>query len=574
MAQSILENNAAALTGGQGLARQLVAEGVRHVFALPGVQLDWAFDALIDVQSQIKVIVPRHEQATSYMADGYARASGETGVCMVVPGPGVLNALSGLATAYACSSPVVCIAGQIRTPAIGHGLGLLHEVPGQSEVLKSVTKWSALARSPEEVPELVHEAFRRAQSGRPRPVAVEIPPDVLEARAAMTFHERATRERAAAPSTEILKDAASILASARAPAIWAGNGVVAADAQSELTRLAERLGAPVMMSDNGRGAISDHHPLALTALGARAVLPHADVVLVVGSRFLNLRGQPAVDAPQARFIYINVEAADTDAPRPSGLAIIGDAKIALNHLADAVPARDQSGAVAACARVRDWCDHQFASIEPQRGWLQALRRAIPENGILINELTQVGYPAPLAFPVYTPRTFITPGYQGTLGYGFPTGLGAATAHPDRVVVSISGDGGFGWNLQELATAARYRIPLIVVVFSDGSFGNVRRIQREVFGREFCSTLANPDFQALARAFNVEAARADSPSELQNLIATAAATRRTPLLIEVPVGEMPSPWHLLHRLSRPPAHEPPNPLGEPSANQQARPWGAP
>jgi len=561
------------LTGGQGLARQLVAEGVRHIFGVPGVQLDWAFDALLDVQPDIEVIVPRHEQATSYMADGYARASGQPGVCMVVPGPGVLNALSGLATAYACSSPVVCIAGQIQSAALGRGLGLLHEVHDQSQILKSVTKWSALARSPAAVPELIHEAFRQARSGRPRPVAVEIPPDVLQRQAAMRLYSRAAPESVTAPTDASLQEAATLLAAARAPAIWAGAGVRAAGAHTELARLAERIGAPVLMSDNGRGALSDHHPLALTALGGRAVLPHADVVLVVGSRFLNLRGQPVLDAPRARFIYVNIEASDTDAPRQPGVAVVGDAKIALSRLADAVPSRDaKKSAAEACALVRAWCDLQLAPMQPKRAFLQALRRAIPSDGVLVTELTQVGYLAPLAYPVYNPRGWITPGYQGTLGYGYPTGLGAAIADRSRLVVSISGDGGFGWNLQELATAARYQIPLIVVIFNDAAFGNVRRIQREVFGREIGSRLHNPDFCALARAFGVHAERAQTPAELEHLIATAATARRTPLLIEVPVDEMPSPWHLLHRLNHSQSEEPPNPLGIPGATAAARTWG--
>ncbi len=558
------------MTGGQALARQLVIEGAKDLFALPGVQLDWAVDALIDVAADLRCIVPRHEQATSYMADGYARTTGRPGVCMMVPGPGVLNAMSGLATAYACSSPVVCIAGQIHSSGIGRGHGMLHEVRDQSRLLASVTKWSALAREPGDIPGLVHEAFRQAQSGRPQPVAVEVPPDVLQASAALPPLDSEPRPPRIGPPAADIEAAARLLSAAATPCIWAGSGVVAANATAALAALAQRLDAPVVMSDNGRGAVSDRHALALPSLGGRALFPHADLVLVVGSRFLNLRGQPAMEAPQARFIYLNVDECAMGEPRPSGLHLIGDAGAGLEALAAAVPARRVHGAAAVCARVRAWCDLQFAAMEPQRSWLRALRRGIPEDGVLVNELTQVGYLAPLAYPVYGPRTFLTPGYQGTLGYGFPTGLGAAMGLPGRTVVSITGDGGFGWCLQELATAARYQIPLITVVFADGAFGNVRRIQREVFGREFGTELENPDFLKLAQAFGVDAVRAQTPEALESVLRGATATPR-PLLIEVPVGEMPSPWHLIHRLSKYPQPEPANPLDD---LEKGKAWGVP
>ncbi len=559
------------MTGGQALARQLVIEGARQMFALPGVQLDWAVDALIDVAPDLRCIVPRHEQATSYMADGYARATGRPGVCMMVPGPGVLNAMSGLATAYACSSPVVCIAGQIHSSGIGRGYGMLHEVRDQSQLLASVTKWSALACAPADIPRLVHEAFHQAQSGRPQPVAVQIPPDVLQASVEVSLVDTEPRPLPLGPPTTDIQAAAKLLAAAVAPCIWVGSGVVTANATAALVDLAERLDAPVVMSDNGRGAMSDRHPLALPSLAGRALFQRADVILVVGSRFLNLRAQPVMDAPRAKFIYLNVDERAMGAPRLPGLNLTGDAGVGLNALAAAMPSQRTRGAAAVCARVRTWCDAQFATIEPQRSWLHALRRAIPDDGVLVNELTQVGYLAPLAYPVFEARTFLTPGYQGTLGYGFPTALGAAVGLPGRTVVSITGDGGFGWSLQELATAARYQIPLITVVFADGAFGNVRRIQREVFGREFGTELQNPDFLLLARAFGVDALRVQTPDALASALRSAIAGPRRPLLIEVPVGEMPSPWHLINRLSKYPHPEPPNPLDHPKTDSAV--WGS-
>jgi len=553
------------LTGGQALVRQLARGGVSRVFGVPGVQLDWAVDALCDAKDEIALYIPRHEQATAYMADGYARTTGDTGVCMVVPGPGVLNAMAGLATGYACSSPMLCIAGQIPSQGIGRGHGMLHEINDQSRTLASVTKWSSLATAPRQLPTLVRDALCAAHTDRPQPVAIEVPPDILQAKDEVELLASSVPPAPRVPEPAAIEQAAALLGKATFPVIWAGGGVVSSNASRALTTLAERIGAPVVMSQNGAGAISAHHGLALSSLAGRALFPHADVILVVGSRCVNAHAQPSFEAPQARFIHLNIEERDTKAPRPEGLRLIGDARASLELLNAALgDSGRMKQAVGIAERVRQWGAQQLAELVPQMSWLEALRRAIPDDGILITELTQVGYVAPLGYPVYEPRTFITPGYQGTLGYGLPTGLGAAVGNPDKVVVAISGDGGFGWNLQELATAAKYSIPLIMVVFVDGAFGNVRRIQRQVFGREIGTELHNPDFLKLAEAFGVASVRAETPAVLEASIRNAASTApRRPLLIEVPVGEMPGPWHLINRFLPQPAHTPANPLGPPA-----------
>lgn len=548
------------MSGGQALAHQLVAEGVRDLFGIPGVQLDHATDALLDVAQALSYRTPRHEQAASYMADGYARTTGEIGACMVVPGPGLLNALSGLATAYACSSPVLCIAGQIPSAMIGRGLGMLHEVRDQSRILGAVTKWHRRAESPADVARLVHEACGQLRSGRPQPVGLEIPPDVLQARGDVRLFDAAPGEPLLPDPVE-LERAAALLRAARRPLIHAGGGVAAAGAHQALRALAEALQAPVVMSENGRGALSDRHPLALPALGGRCLLPHADVVLVIGSRFIDGQGKPRHANARMRYIYLNADATDMAAPRADGVRLLADARAGILALLERVEGAGRSSRAPEVARVRAWCDEQIAFIEPQLGYLRALRAAIPDDGILVSELTQVGYLAGLAYPVHEPRTFVTPGYQGTLGYGFATALGAALGNPGKRVVSINGDGGFGWNLQELATAARYRAPLVAVVFNDGAFGNVRRIQSTVFQREIGTALHNPDFVALARAFGVDAERVDSPQALGAALRSAHAAGG-PALIEVPVGPMPGCWHLIHEFSKKPRPEPPNPLGQP------------
>lgn len=534
-------------TGGDALANQLVRQGVRHVFGVPGVQLDWAVDGLRKVADQIDYIVPRHEQATSYMADGYARTSSSPGVCMVVPGPGLLNAMAGLSTAYACNSRVVCISGDIYSPAVGKGFGLLHEIRDQSAILGSVTKWHGRADRPADVPGLVSNAFRELETGRPLPVGLEIPHDVLSASAEIDNLDIAVAPEFRVDQRQVAQ-AAALLDQASFPIFYVGGGVLAGRASAALQSIAEKLQMPVVIGENGRGALSDRHPLALNTLDGRAVFPHADVVVVVGSRFVDTAmGKPSWPADGKKFIFINLDPAACGAPRHCDVAIEADCATALGALEAAAAKRP--AITVDLQKVRQWALAQMVEIEPQGAWVRALREGIPDDGILVNELTQVGYFARLAYPVYAPNTFITPGYQGTLGYGFPTALGASVANPDRVVVSINGDGGFGWNLQELATARKYDLNATIVIFNDGHFGNVRKMQQDQFGKEFGVELRNPKYDRLAEAFELPYARADDPQDLLALL-KRRVHERGPMVVEARVAPMPSPWHLL-RLVPPP-----------------------
>ncbi len=546
------------MTGGEALARQLVKEGVRDIFGVPGVQLDWAVDALAGMRDELRFIVPRHEQATSYMADGYARSSGRAGVSMVVPGPSMLNALSGLATGYACSSRMLFLAAQIPSDKIGRGLGMLHELPDQSGILKSLVKWHGLAASPAAVPGVLRNAVQQLHSGRPRPVGVEIPQDVLQRSEPVALAEAASGADPWPCDEVLIERAAALLRGARMPVIVAGGGIVAGAASAALARLAEKLQAPVLVTENGTGALSSRHPLALNWLSSRALLPHADVVLSVGSRFIESQGAPPRLRADARLILVNAEARDLGAPREPALALHADARTALQALADVLdghrPAADRRQDV---QTLRAWTAAQLADIEPQCEWLRALRTTIPDDGFLVSDLTQVGYPAHLGYPVYEPGTFISAGYQGTLGYAYTTALGVAAAHPDRAVVAIAGDGGFGWTLQELATARRYQLPVVLVVFNNEAFGNVRLLQERQFGRSYATELTNPDFMHLAKAFGVDGIRVSNPAGLAGALAGALAARR-PALIEARTGAFPSPWHLI----RGGAPATPNPLGTP------------
>ncbi|MGP1674079.1 MAG: thiamine pyrophosphate-dependent enzyme [Candidatus Limnocylindrales bacterium] len=495
----------------------------------------------------ISYISTRHEQAAAYMADGYARTTGREGVCMVVPGPGLLNAMAGLATAYACSSPVLCIVGQIDSAGIGKGLGVLHEVPHQSRLLDSVTKWHALATDPNDIPALVDEAFRQLRSGRPRPVAIEIPPDVLAAVCTADLVEpMPTGVLLTTPDAASLDRAAAVLAAASRPVIYAGWGVQAADASDELRQVAEALQAPVVMSRGGLGTIPLQHPLAATKLSGRQLMPEADVVLAVGTRFRRYSGATGPAGVAARtIVHLDADPHTLASRTEADVPLLGDARLGLIELQRRLGAMaERSPQTRDVAAAQAWAAEQLAPIEPQMSYLRALRNALPDDGILVSELTQVSYVVRVGFEFRAPRTNITSGYQGTLGYGFPTALGAKVGNPSKAVVSLNGDGGFGWCLQELATARKYDIGIVVVVFNDGSYGNVERELKNRFGgRSLGTDLVNPDFLTLASAFGVPSVRVQGPDDLERAVRDALAGGE-PTLVEVVVGEMPDPWPLL------------------------------
>ena len=531
------------LTGAQAAVRSLVGEGVDSLFGLPGVQLDWLFDALYDAREAIRVYHTRHEQATAYMADGYARTTGNVGVCAVVPGPGLLNASAGLATAYACSSPVLCITGQVDSRAIDAGFGLLHEVPRQDAILASLTKWSGRALAPGDVPNLFCRAFNRVRSGRPRPVALELPPDVLQRVDEVHSAPPAHAELNPGDPDEIRR-AAELLKTAERPVIYSGGGTLAAGAWDELDDLARLLEAPVVMSLDGRGALSDREDLAHTGVTGQALVREADVVLGVGTRFW----QPARVwgfAPGAAVIRIDADAAELERVHTPTVGIHGDARLVvsqLRDLLDGAPPRP-SRRDELHARKLSAAEH-LSAFEPQASFASAIRAALPEDGITVNDLTQVTFFATVGFPVYTPRTFIGPGYQGTLGSAFPTALGAQAGNPGRPVLAIAGDGGFMYGAAELATQRQHRLNVVSIVFNDGAFGNVKRTQQQAFsGRLIASELVNPDFVALVRSFGIDAERVETPAQLEGALRAALAAR-APALIEVRVGPMSNVWPVI------------------------------
>jgi acetolactate synthase I/II/III large subunit len=531
------------LSGGQAVVRSLVGEGVQVVFGLPGVQLDWVFDALYEARSDIRVFHTRHEQATAYMADGYARTTGRVGVCLVVPGPGVLNASAGLATAYACSSPVLCITGQVDSLGIDQGFGLLHEIVHQESALASVTAWSGRPLVPAEVPGLVQAAFARLRSGRPRPVALEIPPDVLQRIDDVQLVEPAPSQQPELDPDQ-LKRAAELLRSAERPVIYSGGGTLAAGAWDELRSLAELLEAPVVMSVDGRGAVDDRDDLAHTGVTGQALVREADVVLGVGTRFW----QPTRVwgfAPGARIIRVDADPAELKRHGQPSVGILGDARPGLARLRDLLDGTPRRPSRRSELRARKLAaGAMLDAFEPQAAFTRAIRSALPDDGITVNDLTQVTFFATVGMPVYAPRTFIGPGYQGTLGSAFATALGAKVGNPERPVLAIAGDGGFLYALGELATQRQHGLNVVSVVFNDRAFGNVKRTQEQAFaGRVIASDLVNPDFVALAQSFGIAAERVETPAQLESALRSAFAAR-APAVIEVRVGPMSNVWPVI------------------------------
>jgi acetolactate synthase-1/2/3 large subunit len=528
------------MTGGEALVQSLVRHGVEVVFGVPGYQLYHATDALHG-EPNIRYITTRHEQAAAYMAYGYSRTGGGTGTAMVVPGPGLLNATAAIGTAYSASTSMLVVSGQIPREFQGFNRGELHEVDDQLDCVRPITKWAARIDDPRRIPDAVQEAFRHLSTGRPRPVEIEMPLDTLEEAADIDLPVPVQHPRQA-PARDSVAEAARLLAAARRPVIWAGGGVFSSRASGQLERLAEYLQAPVVASYEGRGSISDRSYLSLGAPNLRRdrlddFLDECDVVLAVGTRLARTSFQ------RQTLVQIDVDPDEIGRNyQDNTVGVLGDAALTLDVLRAALEATGPARPVRReeFEAIKAERSDPANQIEPQGSFVQAIRAAMPDDGILVPDETQIGYYSRSFFPVYTPGTFVTSSYFGNLGYGFPTALGAKVAWPDRVVVSISGDGGFMFNVQELATAAMHRINVVAIVFNDNAFGNVMRSQIHQFdGRVVGSELENPDFVKLGQAFGVRSVRVHEPDELTAAITDATAIE-APSLIEVPVEMMPDP----------------------------------
>jgi acetolactate synthase I/II/III large subunit len=536
--------NAELMTTGQALVKSLMRHGVDTVFGLPGVQTYALFDALHEYQEQVRYVGARHEQGAAYMAFGYAKSTGRVGVYTVVPGPGFLNSTAALCSAYGANSPVLCITGQIPSKHIGSGAGLLHELPDQLATIRLLTKWGERINKPEQVPTVMDEAFVQMTSGRPRPVAVEIPWDVLAARGEVAFGDTRAPDPSPPVDLRAIDAAVALIRAAQRPMIMIGSGAM--NAGTEVLELAQRIQAPIVSFRSGRGAVSDESPYCLTCAEGYRWWDKTDLLIGIGSRLELQYFRWPSRPPNLKLVRIDIDAKEL-ARLPPNAGLLADARLATTELNAALKRSgfNPRSMEAEFAATKAQVQREIQEVQPQMSHLRAIREALPRDGFFVEEISQVGFTSYFGFPVYQPRTMVTCGYQGTLGFGFPTALGVKVGNPNKAVVSITGDGGFMFGVQELAAAVQYNINLVTVVFNNNAYGNVLRDQKRAFRGPLGSELRNPDFVKLGESFGVRSWRANTPEELRTALERGFA-EKGPVLIEVPVpqGSEVSPWKYL------------------------------
>lgn len=531
------------LSTAEATVETLLRHGLDTVYALPGLHQDPLFDAFYHAADRLRVIHPRHEQTAAYMALGAALATGKPQAFGVVPGPGLLNAGAAILTAYGMNAPLIGLIGQIPQADIDKGHGHLHEIHDQLGLMRHITKWAERIRSPQEAPTLVSQAIWHATSGRQRPVALECALDTWAKRSEVALPDAPLQLPPQVIDDEAIETAARILGNAERPILVLGGG--ATDASAEVIHIAEMLEAPVSSYRRGRGIIPSSHRLAVDMPVGHRLWKDADAVLAIGTRFFIQNGNWGID-DKLKVVRVDVDPDEPDRFRKPDAALVGDAAHQLRALIAALPKhnRKRPSRAAELNGHRAWLTERLSRLEPQVSFLNAIRNALPADGIFVDEVSQMGFASRIAFPVEKPRTFLSPGYQDNLGWGFGTALGAKAAMPDKKVLAIAGDGGFMYQVGELATAARHNIALVVVVFDNGAFGNVKRIQQERYGnRLIASDLQNPDFGKLADSFGIASFKAMDARQLEDALHKAFALN-APALVWVPHGDVPSPWDMI------------------------------
>ncbi len=541
------------MTGGEAMLRAAVANGIDTIFGLPGAQVYPLFDAM-HRSPDVNAIISRHEQGAAYMAYGYSAATGRPGAFAVVPGPGILNASAALCTAQACNKPVLCLTGQIMSEYLGIGRGHLHELPDQLATLASIVKRADRIDDPANTSVQMNRAFRQMQSGRPGPASVEMCWDTMakswdvEIGPGNVLIDRPTVD------DDEINDAAELIANAKNVMIMCGGG--AQHASAEVRQLAAMLGASVTAFRSGRGVVSEDSPWGISSAAAYLLWPDTDLLIGIGSRLemQYMRWESMahyIDRPPeggAKLIRIDIDPEEMQRFKPD-VAVVADSVEGTRALIEKVGMKGFiDGDLDRIAAAKMQARKNIEEIQPQMSYLDTIRDVLPRDGYFVEELCQVGFTSNFGFDIYEPRTYVTTGYQGTLGYGFPTAIGVKAAMPDRAVLSIIGDGGFMFGMPELASALQHGIGLITIVFNNNSFGNVRRDQQLKFDSNLIGAdLVNPDFVKLAESFGVAGYRVDSPADLKPALAKAIEDDE-PAIIEVVIerGSETSPWKYIHR----------------------------
>jgi acetolactate synthase-1/2/3 large subunit len=534
------------LTGALALMEILKKEGVEVIFGYPGGSTLPVYDALYKQQS-IRHILVRHEQGAAHMADGYARSTGRVGVCMATSGPGATNLVTGIATAYMDSVPLVAITGQVPVPAIGRDSFQEADITG---ITMPVTKHNYLLKRVEDLPRVVREAFHIASTGRCGPVLIDLPRDIAQAEFEYEYPEK-IELRGYRPTRKghelMIRRAADMLAEAERPVLYIGGGVVASGAGDELAELARRLNAPVTATLMGKGSFPEDDPLFLGMPGmhgtayANYALNDADVILAAGVRFDDrVTGKLETFAPKAQFIHIDIDPAEIGKSVKVAVPIVGDVKQVFAALLKRVQAREPGEWL---ATVESWKQKYPLRYKAEDGLkpqfiIEEILRATDGEAIIATEVGQQQMWAAQFYRCRRPRQFISSGGLGTMGFGFPAAIGAQVGNPDSVVWDIAGDGSIQMNIQELATAVANRLPVKVAIMNNGYLGMVRQWQELFFERRYSQVdlaVGTPDFVKLAEAYGAVGLRVTEPDQVRPVIDQAMELSDRPCLIDFQVS---------------------------------------
>ncbi len=522
---------------GEALVALLADYGIDTAFGIPGVHTIELYRGL--ERQGLRHILTRHEQGAGFMADGFARASGRPAACFLISGPGLTNAATPIAQAYSDSQPMLVVASTNTRREIGKGWGPFHELRNQRLIAEQFTAYAGQALSPEDIPEVVAQAFA-AMASRPRPVYIEVPRDLLSEPAVGEWSPRMPPERPA-PRPEAIAEAARLLKGAERPLVLVGAG--ASGAAEPLTQVVERSGALVISSFCGKGIVSEGHEqtlgAALSLPEARALVAKADVLLAIGSEVSTVDASNQTLSITGRLIRVDIDPRKMVDRYPADVPILADATLTAVALAEALSEAPKHGLAAAW---RADLAHARACLgrlggpkaDEHRAVLEVLRRTLPEDAIVVGDMTQLAYTANHAFPVMRPRTWLHPASYATLGYALPTAIGAKLAAPDRPVVSLAGDCGFLFTCQEMATAAELKLPLVQILWNNEALGEIRDAMTAAQIAPTAVHGQNPDFLNLARSFGWRAERAQSLSDLASQIEAGLAAEG-PSLIEVCEG---------------------------------------
>ncbi len=519
------------VSGSQAVILSLLEEGVDTIFGYPGGAIMPIYDALYDHDKSVKHILTRHEQGAVHAADGYARVTGKPGVCFATSGPGATNLITGIANAMLDSIPMVCIVGQVASPLLGTDAFQESDVVGIS---MPVTKWNYQITSPDEIPETIAQAFYIAKSGRPGPVLIDITKDAQFGELDYTY-KKCRKIRSYVPEAPVnpfkVKEAAEIIDAAKKPLLLFGQGVIIGSAEEELKAFVEKTGTPAAWTLLGLSAMPTDHPLNVGMLGMHGnygpnlLTNEADVIIAVGMRFDDrVTGKVSSYAANAKIIHLEIDPAEINKIKNADVAILGNAKKSLKMLTDNVKANrhdDWLNRFKECSKIEDEkiIHKELFPEKPGLTMGEVIRIAgdkTNHEAILVTDVGQHQMVASRYFKFRHPRSNVTSGGLGTMGFGLPAGMGAQLGAPNRTVFAVIGDGGFQMTIQELGTIAQNKLPVKIIVLNNNFLGMVRQWQQLFFEKRYSFTeLQNPDFIAIAKGFGVDAHKVEVRDDLES-----------------------------------------------------------